>query len=769
MTDSSGVHSGRQKILIVDEGQSLFGQRLRNYLKKFDNDIFLSPRIPTSIAQFHYCFFINDEAFIKKTGHYEPWEKVILVVGNDLKRASEYAKQIRQKKLKGVKVVAIPHRHMDNISQIEEVVWFTISKSSEVLLTIRPVTNQVNHTGSIGKPHVFRAPRFYRFYLFLERIISKQNVTLLAIAAVLVYHLIFIIPLLYGGVFLYRAVKKMQEKDYSSAVRLVKESLPAVSAAKRLYLFARPTFLLFSLAQTTDDLFVMHEKIISITSVSEDIQKNAHQVFSLLLKRNKSNGEKLSISSHIESIKKSLSLLEEHLVFFNQKIPSRIPILKIYKEQIADATNIVSKAKKLAFYLPNLLAQDGEKKYLLLFANNMELRPGGGFIGSYGILTMKYLTFEGIQIYDVYDADGQLTAHVKPPDPIRDYLSQPHWFLRDSAFSPDFYENYFQAKFFLEKERQLSDFSGGVLITTTAIKNILYAFGNLSLPDFNEKVNADNFYLKTQLYAEKDFFPGSTQKKSFLSALTRQILTGLDAVPESELMKQIYKSAEEKQLAFYIEDADLQKIIDSYYWAGRIIEPRCPPKIDNCYTDFLFPYDANLGVNKANFFMNRAMEVKINIDPDGIVHSYLSIMFKNESLQDIFPGGSYRNYFQVLIPRDSLIKKIMIDGLQLEQYDQEMGQFKKVGFFFEVPIQSKKEISIEYQSIKKFLSGKSIYQFLLQKQIGSINNDINFEITLPSNMFLVNQNFSALVKNNQILYNTELSADKIFFVELLKE
>ena len=36
-------------------------------------------------------------------------------------------------------------------------------------------------------------------------------------------------------------------------------------------------------------------------------------------------------------------------------------------------------------------------------------------------------------------------------------------------------------------------------------------------------------------------------------------------------------------------------------------------------------------------------------------------------------------------------------------------------------------------------------------------------------MFLVNQNFSALVKNNQILYNTELSADKIFFIELLKD
>ena len=770
MTDNSNILHGRQKILIVDESQSSFGQQLKQYLKKFDNDIFLSPRIPPSIAQFNYCFFIHEETFLKKALHFESWRNVILIMGNYPKNAVSAAKYIHENKLKGVKIVTIPHLHSSSLSQIEETVWFAVSKSTEVLLTLRSETNQTVHTRPViiqKKTH--SAPFLYRLYLFVEKTISKKNMTLFAIMAIMIYHFIFVIPLLYGGVFLFQAVKKIQTKDFSSAITLIKESQPAVATAKKLYSFARPTFLLFSLAQTTDDLFAVHEKTILIMNTSIDIQNNAHQAFTLLLKKNKSNGEKEKTSSLIQSIREELSVLEEHLIFLNQKIPSRILFFSKYKGQMADAINMVAKAKKLAFYLPSILAQGGERNYLLLFANNMELRPGGGFIGSYGILTMKDLTFEGIQVYDVYDADGQLTAHVKPPDPIRDYLSQPHWFLRDSAFSPDFYENYFQAKFFLEKERQLSDFSGGVLITTTAIKNILYAFGDLYLPDFKEKVNADNFYLKTQLYAEKGFFPGSTQKKSFLSALTRQILTSLGSIPELELIKQVYKSAEEKQLVFYIENEDLQKIIDSYYWAGRIIEPHCPPNIDNCYTDFLFPYDANLGVNKANFFMNRAMEVKINIDSEGIVHSYLNIKFKNESTQDIFPGGSYQNYFQILIPRDSLVKRIMIDDRQLDQYDQEMGQFKKIGFFFDVPIQSKKEVSIEYQSIKKFLPGKSIYQFLLQKQIGSINNDISLEITLPPNMFLVNQNFSALVKNNQILYNTELSADKIFFIELLKD
>ena len=115
------------------------------------------------------------------------------------------------------------------------------------------------------------------------------------------------------------------------------------------------------------------------------------------------------------------------------------------------------------------------------------------------------------------------------------------------------------------------------------------------------------------------------------------------------------------------------------------------------------------------------------------------------------------------------MKKIKVANQPVTSYDQDTGQFKKIGFFFEVPIQSAKEITIEYQSFNAFKKGKTVYQLLFQKQIGSVKNDLSLEITLPSNMFLVNQNFSPLVKHNQIIYNTELSADKIFFIELLKD
>src|SRR3989338_1698917 len=178
MTDNSSILHGRQKILIVDESQSQFGLKLKQYLKKFDNDIFLSPHIPASLALFDYCFFINEEIFLKKAEHFEPWKNVVLVIGNNLKKAINATKSIHQKKLKRVKVIACPSLPTCTPHHIEEMVWFAISRSTEVLLTLRPETNQTTHVRPVILQTKTHPPLLYRLYLFVEKTISKKSMTL---------------------------------------------------------------------------------------------------------------------------------------------------------------------------------------------------------------------------------------------------------------------------------------------------------------------------------------------------------------------------------------------------------------------------------------------------------------------------------------------------------------------------------------------------------------------------------------------------------------
>src|SRR6185437_16558381 len=76
----------------------------------------------------------------------------------------------------------------------------------------------------------------------------------------------------------------------------------------------------------------------------------------------------------------------------------------------------------LVTIFPKLLGYNGTQTYLILFQNNAELRPGGGFIGSYGLVSFDHGKMGQFTIHNVYDADGLLTKHIEPSYIGRRYL-----------------------------------------------------------------------------------------------------------------------------------------------------------------------------------------------------------------------------------------------------------------------------------------------------------------------------------------------------------
>ena len=79
-----------------------------------------------------------------------------------------------------------------------------------------------------------------------------------------------------------------------------------------------------------------------------------------------------------------------------------------------------------------LLGLEKPQTYLLLFQNNTELRPGGGFISSYAVVRDKQgkpeiLKVEGTETLD----NHQLLKPTcpAPPAPIKKYLGIDRWFF----------------------------------------------------------------------------------------------------------------------------------------------------------------------------------------------------------------------------------------------------------------------------------------------------------------------------------------------------
>lgn len=733
----------KTSVLIVAKKDFDFVHNLKLHLKTNHANVYLSPTLPINLDRFDYCFLINFSTLPKKT-LISRAKKIAFIFINNPGLAFAASKLYANTQVKIINLTG----NLISKEQIDKILWFSFSKTKESFLTLR-IREKIkpDNKKSLSLPK-FRLP-------------NKKRLVMIFLFLLIFAHLLFIAPLAISSYLLYQAVASFKQEKFPQAKQSLEFANPTLRIAKGMYYLPRSTFLFFSFAFLPDDIFDLNERASTVLSKLLIMQENAQQAVNLLLKKDKTSDEKRILILRIERIREDLNVVENNLKTIEQKTP-------YFKSDLTNSTDLIAALKKILFRRDSLLANNTTNKYLLLFANNMELRPGGGFIGSFGIMTIKDYTLTDIKIYDVYDADGQLVAHIEPPGPIRIFLDQPHWFLRDSAFSADFLQNYVQAKFFLEKEMGFKDFSGSFLLTTSAIQNFLDAFGEIYLPDFNEKVNQKNFYLKAQLYAEKDFFPGSLQKKNFLASLTKSLLLNLDNVSFKKLAKGLKKSLDEKQLVLYFDDAKLQQIVESLYWSGRAIEPVCPAKIENCINNYVFPIEANLGVNKANFFVSRSYDLRILVDKEGKIDHVLSIQFNNDSPES-FPGGTYKNYFQLYLPNNAKIKNITRDGTLIESYDEKTDQYNKIGVFFEIKAKTISELKIHYDLAGQMVSGNNVYQLIIQKQIGAANSDLTIRIKMPNDINIVKQNFPALVKDGQVVYNTSLTTDKIFFMELTKE
>jgi hypothetical protein len=410
---------------------------------------------------------------------------------------------------------------------------------------------------------------------------------------------------------------------------------------------------------------------------------------------------------------------------------------------------------------------------LVLLQNSAELRPGGGFIGSYALLTLEEGRMIDYDVNDVYTADGQLEGHVDPPEVIAQNIDVDGWYLRDSNWSPDFQLNGRNASWFFEKETGVV-VDGVIGVTLEAAKNLLASIGEVHLPGFNETVSADNLFAKAESYSEKNFFPGSTQKQDFLGELFDQMLINLQQgnYQKTQLAMSIIKSFREKEALLWFESEYLNTLATQQNWSGAIrqFNPATPDTI----ADYLYISEANVGVNKANYFLNRAIEKKVYFE-DSVSFHELSIKYENVSKSHDWPSGDYKNYLRILIPEDYKVNKIYTVGsdsvqkeISLEDVDfEKISNKQSVGFLVNVPINSRVTVKFEYSQSISF--GDNIrWVSYWQKQPGFGSTPVTLYLSFPDNFAPTQVEPVATVTAEGVVFNKNLNEDSLFALELMK-
>lgn len=745
----------KQRILIVDKKISHITTLLKQKFSFYDAEIFISTKIPPFITHFDLCFFVDTICSFQL---FSSGKKLIFIFIDIQPRIKSFISHIKSSPHTNYKIIIVKGDNEFAKQNLDSILWFSLSQTNERVLTLREpfdkkVTQKIQVHSVHHEPYVMKITRI----LFL-----KKTIVFSLMSIFLLWHLAFIPPLCIGSYYNYRSFQSLKVTQFQTTRTFLSQGSRFVRLTKKLYALSRPTYLVLSLALIPDNIIEINERVTSTIQEILTAKSNGDEVLKLFLKKDKSPEEKDIFDLRIKTMQNSISKSHEDINILIQKIPNTFSFTQKLKKELSKFMELTVKLNKINPSLEVLFAKNTEKKYLILFANNMELSPGGGVVPSFGVLDIKDRTIQNMIVYDTSEADEKLTAHIEPPAPLKIYRGTPHWLMKDTTFSGDFLENYAQAKFFLDKELQFADFDGCFLITTTAMQNILRVMGNIDIPDLHEVIHKDNLYIKTQMYETEG-------KKDFYASLIRAMIIQMERTSSLDIVTALIKSLDEKQLVAYFDDAPIQKLIDSFYWSGRIVESTCPYGVANCANDYVFFIDTNVGNNKANLFVSHFLESNVTINSKGIITHTISLLYKNDSQYDVFPGGIYKNYFHIMLPKNSVIKKVLKNNTIVDEYEVKNDTFTHIEFYFEVLPKTSSTINIAYELPFSLQRGKGVYQLLIQKQTGAPNHDIALQINLPKNVYLLNQNFSSLVKNNTILYNTSLSADKIFFTELIKE
>jgi hypothetical protein len=451
--------------------------------------------------------------------------------------------------------------------------------------------------------------------------------------------------------------------------------------------------------------------------------------------------------------------------------------LAVIKQQLSEVSIMVSLGNRAVDILPNILGTDGKRReFMVLLQNESELRAGGGFIGSWAILSFEGGKLTNFDIKDIYEADGQLKGHVEPPLPIKNYLGEANWYMRDANWQADFPAAAKDIQWFLDKETGRK-VDGVVGVDLAVAKAILGATGEIYVPDFKEKINKDNIYEQAEFYSETNSFAGSTQKASFLGALGKQLFEGvknLNADKRLQLVKAMLEMLQENEIQLVLNDKTAAGIAANLGWDGAIYDAKCSQS--NCFADYLYVVESNFGVNKANYFLNRNINQVVDISPAAIGR-IIKINYENTAKNSNWPGGDYKDYLRIYMPisanlaevsiTDSKGAKTIIQGSDLSI--NQVGGKKEIGFLATVPVGQKRTVTVSYSNQINLNKANSFsYLGYIQKQPGYGETPLVSLVSVPEGWQTTGVEPTATMVNGKLLFSTKLDRDIKMGVEIGK-
>lgn len=290
---------------------------------------------------------------------------------------------------------------------------------------------------------------------------------------------------------------------------------------------------------------------------------------------------------------------------------------------------------------------------LVMFLNNTELRPGGGFFGTYGLARIAGGALRSFTTDDVYALDKEVVGILRrdPPAPFRQRGIVQYWYLRDANWSPDFAESSKTVLDFYAAERGPGQPKVVIGFTPTLAAAFLALTGPVTVEGV--RFDAANIADELEYQVEKAYYDRGIpqeRRKDIIAPLSRAVVARFAEVPLREAVRiaSIVRTAvEERQLMAYSTDPLFQGAFEQVGAAGHV----APLTAGD---DALLVVDANLGALKTDSVMERATTYALRPDARGGFIGTVTLTYRNTGTFT-WKTTRYQSYTRVYMPPGTVL------------------------------------------------------------------------------------------------------------------
>ncbi len=488
----------------------------------------------------------------------------------------------------------------------------------------------------------------------------------------------------------------------------------------------------------------------------------------------------------IKGIKPS-DLPAEHQETF-EKVLGYLPAIKKGLVDLYDINGVLLK----------ILGHSQWQRYLLVFLNNNELRGGGGFMGSFGVIDIDRGEIKKLEIPGggTYAIQGQLIPKVISPEPI--HLINSRWEFQDANWWPDFPTTAKKIQWFYQNANGPS-VDGVIAITSTLMERLLDIFGPISMPEYGRDITSDNFVLETQKIVELEYDKEENRPKQFISDFAPKLLEKIFSAKDEELKKlfEILKTGlNEKHLLIYFNDNQIEDLVAKFGWDA---------KLRQADSDFLAVIHTNLAGGKTDGVIKETIDHQAEVQEDGSIIDTVKLTRRHTGIpnENIFTGVQNNSYVRFYVPLGSTL--LAADGFKKppeKLFDKPQADYQKdldlisvesdhakdqnsdtdiykeggktvFGNWLQLKPGEVQEATIKYRlPFKLALEGQNnfYYSLLAQKQAGSLGSELRSYLKLNNSLKLLAKFPANLPSDdNGVGFNALLNTDQFYGVALINK